>query len=53
MFESILGLVILGGAFILQLAEDDFDVDKMAERQLKEQEKKIDEKIKELDKKGY
>ena len=53
MFEAILGLVLLGGAVIAQFAEDDFDINKTAERQLKEQEKEIDEKIKELDKKGF
>ena len=53
MFGTILGMLLLGGSIIAQMAEDDFDFDKMSERQLKEQEKRIDDKIKELEKKGF
>jgi hypothetical protein len=50
MFGTILGMLLLGGAVIAQMAEDDFDFDKMADRQMKRQDEEIERKFKEVDK---
>ena len=49
MFGTILGMLLLGGAVIAQMAEDDFDFDKMADRHFEEQDKIIQKKSKEVD----
>ena len=49
MFGTILGLILLGGSVIAQMAEDDFDVNKMADRQFKKDEEYIMKKSKEVD----
>ena len=50
MFGTILGMLLLGGAVIAQMAEDDFVFDKMADRQLKRQDEEIERKFREVDK---
>lgn len=50
MFGTILGMLLLGGAVIAQMAEDDFDFDKMADRQMKRQDEEIERKFREVDK---
>lgn len=51
MFEAILGMILLGGAVIMEMADNDFDLEKMADKQMKKQDEIIDRKIKEVDKK--
>lgn len=50
MFGTILGMLLLGGAVIAQMAEDDFDVNKMVDKQMKKQDEAIERKSKEVDK---
>lgn len=49
MLEGILGLLGLGVCIFAKLAENDFDLDKIADEQLAEQDRRIEEQFKEWD----
>ena len=49
--EGLLGMVLLGGCVFAKLAENDFDLDKIADEQMKKQDELIDKKFKEAEEK--
>ena len=49
--EGLLGMVLLGGCVFAKLAENDFDLDKIADEQMRKQDELIDKKFKEAEEK--